>query len=361
MNADVVIVGGGIAGLSLAWQLAPRSTVVLVEAEDSLAYHTSSRSARQMQPSYGPPPVKELTARSILAVQRIAAELDRPILTPRPLIFIGTESQTASRRGANGHLQPIDHAEALRLSPDLRPGAFQAACLDDSALEVSVPDLLEYYRAHAVNAGATISLGSPVHSAQRNAAGWTIGAGGTAYSAPVVVNAAGAWADPVAVVFGVRTQGLRPHRRTAAIATTQQPANPAGPMIAAADDSFYYRPDGTDLLISPCESEPSVPEDAKPRDEDLRRLVARINDVTTLGVSGIRRAWTGLRTMAPDGLPVVGYDPEAPGFFWLAGQGGYGIQTSAALAEMAKELILTEGKSSGTVPSAVAQALSASR
>ncbi|HEV7166461.1 MAG TPA: FAD-binding oxidoreductase [Micrococcaceae bacterium] len=361
MNADVLIVGGGIAGLSLAWQLAPRASVVLLEAEGSLAYHTSSRSARQMQPSYGPGPIKELTARSIPTVQQISAELGHSILSPRPLIFIGTEAEAAAQSAANGYLKPLGQADALRMSPDLRPESFQAACLDDSALEVDVPQLLEFYRSRAEAAGAEINTDAPVHTAQRTAAGWTVGAGSNAYSAGVVVNAAGAWADPLAVVFGVGIQGLRPHRRTAAIVSTERPVNPAGPMIAAADDTFYYRPDGSDLLISPCESVVSLAEDAKPMDEDVRRLMDRIGTVTTLGISGLRRSWTGLRTTAPDGLPVVGYDPEAPGFFWLAGQGGYGIQTSAAIAAMAAELILSEGKSSGPVPETVAEALSARR
>lgn len=361
MNADVLIVGGGIAGLSLAWKLAPRVKVVLVEAEGSLAYHTSSRSARQMQPSYGPGPIKELTALSIAAVQEISAELGHSILAPRPLIFIGSEKEAAAQSAANGYLMPLSHADALRLSPDLRPEAFQAACLDDSALEVDVPELLEYYRSRAVAAGAEINVAAPVHTALRTGTGWTVGAGSNAYSAAVVINAAGAWADPLAVIFGVGIQGLRPHRRTAAVVTTERPVNPAGPMIAAADDTFYYRPDGADLLMSPCESVPSVPEDAKPVDEDVRRLMDRINAVTNLGISGLRRSWTGLRTGAPDGLPVVGYDPEAPGFFWLAGQGGYGIQTSAALAGMAAELILSNGTSSGTVPVTVANALGAGR
>jgi len=361
VNADVLIVGGGIAGLSLAWQLAPRANVVLLEAEGTLAYHTSSRSARQMQPSYGPGPIKELTARSIRAVQQISAELGHSILSPRPLIFIGTEAESAAQSGANGYLKPLSHADALRMSPDLRPESFEAACLDDSALEVDVPQLLEYYRAQAVAAGAAINTDAPVHTAQRTGSGWTVGAGSNAYSAAVVVNAAGAWADPLAVVFGVGIQGLRPHRRTAAIVSTERPVDPAAPMIAAADDTFYYRPDGSDLLISPCESVPCIAEDAKPVDADVRRLMQRIDAVTSLGISGLRRSWTGLRTTAPDGLPVVGYDPEAPGFFWLAGQGGYGIQTSAAMATMASELILTGGKSCGEVPAAVAEALSASR
>ncbi|MCZ2402890.1 FAD-binding oxidoreductase [Paenarthrobacter sp. Z7-10] len=347
MDAEVLIVGGGIAGLSLAWQLAPRAKVVLVEAENALAYHTSSRSARQMQPSYGPAPIRELTTRSIAAVRNISADLGRSILLPRPLIFIGSTEDIAARTAEDEFLVRIGATEALRLSPDLRPGSFADSCLDASALEVDVPALLEYYRAQATAAGAVIVLGAPVHTAARTGSGWTVGAGDHAYSAPVVVNAAGAWADVLAVDFGVRSQGMRPHRRTAAIVRTNRAADPAGPMIAAADDTWYYRPDGSFLLISPCESEPSIPEDARPIEADVRRLMARIDAVSSLGILAVERSWTGLRTSVADGLPVVGFDPEAPGFFWLAGQGGYGIQTSAGLAALAAELILSGHDSAG--------------
>ncbi|MBT1002591.1 FAD-binding oxidoreductase [Paenarthrobacter sp. DKR-5] len=354
MNCDVLIVGGGIAGLSLASVLAGRCSVMLVEAEAELAYHTSSRSARQMQPSYGPGPVKELTRRTIARVQGLKAAAGLDILSPRPLIFIGSGQQVAALTAANSFLAPLTHAEALRLSPDLAPGSFEAACLDGSALEVKVPELLGYYERQAVQAGAAIHRGSPVHTAQRTGAGWSVGAGQLGITAGTVVDAAGAWADPLAVLFGVENQGLQPHRRTAAIAATARPADPAGPMIAAADDSFYYRPDGTDLLISPCESVPSIAEDARPFPGDVEKLVARLNRVTTLGISGIRRAWTGLRTTPADGLPVVGFDQEAPGFFWLAGQGGYGIQTSAAMADLATGLILGESDGTDEVAAALA-------
>lgn len=357
MNPDVLIVGGGIAGLSLAWQLAPHAKVVLVEAENSLGYHTSSRSAGQMQPSYGPAPIRELTTRTIEAVKDISANLGRSILLPRPLIFLGSAEDIADRTADGEFLAGIGHAEALRLSPDLRPGSFADACLDQSALEVDVPELLEYYRAQASAAGADIVVGAPVHTAARTGSGWTVGAGDHAYSAPIVVNAAGAWADVLAVEFGVRIQGLRPHRRTAAIVRTNRAASPVGPMIAAADDTWYYRPDGSHLLISPCESVPSVPEDARPIELDVHRSMARIDAVTSLGILGVERSWTGLRTSVADGLPVVGFDPEAPGFFWLAGQGGYGIQTSAGLAALAAELIRTVQGAAGVATDPVAVAL----
>jgi glycine/D-amino acid oxidase-like deaminating enzyme len=185
-----------------------------------------------------------------------------------------------------------------------------------------------------------------------------------AFETGVLVNAAGAWADELAVISGVEKLGLQPYRRTAAIAAVERPLPEHSPMVAAADNTFYFRRDGGDVLISPSETVPSGPEDAKPRPGDVERLVATLNQVTTLGITGVRRAWTGLRTEAADGVPVAGFDAEAPGFYWLAGQGGYGFQTSSAMAELAAAQILAgpQGVGQAVRPgSRTAQALAATR
>lgn len=342
MDAHILIIGGGIAGLSLAWRLAPAVSVVVVEAESSLAFHSSSRSARQMQPSYGPAPIQELTRRSIAMVGDISAGLPAAILKPRHLITLGSVAEAGTLAAGNTKLVPLSHAETMRLSPDLRPEAFAAAVLDDTAMEVDVPALVEFYRSQAVAAGAVVLTNAPVTSATAHWGGFEVMAGECAISAGIVVNAAGAWADPVAAVFGVRPRGLVPHRRSVAIVSTATPANPAGPMVEPADESFYYRPDGDHLLISPCESVPAEPGDAQVVAEHIAELVHRIDAVTSLGITGVERSWTGLRTHPADGLPVVGFDAAVPGFFWLAGQGGYGIQTSAALATLAAGIITGE-------------------
>jgi D-arginine dehydrogenase len=343
MDCDVLIIGGGIAGLSLAWRLAPTLSVVVAEAEDSLAFHTSSRSARQMQPSYGPDPIQELTRRSIALVREISAGLPAPILMPRPMLTLGTAAEVQSLVEANANLVPLGHAATMDLSPDLRPEVFESAALDGTSMEVDVPALIEYYRSQAVGAGAVILTGAPVQAAATNAGGgFEVVAGEHEISAATVVNAAGAWADTVAALFGVSPRGLMPYRRSVAIVSTAAPVNPAGPMVEPADESFYYRPDGENLLISPCESVPAEPGNAQVVDADIAQLIHRIDAVTTVGITGVVRAWTGLRTHPGDGLPVVGFDAEKPGFFWLAGQGGYGIQTSAALATLAAALLKGE-------------------
>lgn len=345
---DVLIVGGGIAGLSLASALAGRCSVALVEAEQELAYHTSSRSARQFIPSYGPPVVQELTVRTLELIAARDAELPQPVLTPRSFMLIGSEEAVAAE--ASGLMESITPAEALDLCPALVPGTFEAAGLDTGSFGCDVPLLLADHRERAAAAGADIITGARVHTAQRLGSGWQVGAGTEGFQAGVLVNAAGAWADEVAVISGVEKLGLQPYRRTAAIAAVEHPLPERCPMVAAADNTFYFRRDGDDVLISPSESEPSGPEDARPRPGDIERLVGRLNQVTTLGIKDIRRAWTGLRTEAADGVPVAGFDAEAPGFYWLAGQGGYGFQTSSAMAELAAAQILAGQDLAGRVP-----------
>jgi glycine/D-amino acid oxidase-like deaminating enzyme len=307
--------------------------VALVEAEQELAYHTSSRSARQLIPSYGPPVVQELTVRTLELIAAQDRDLPEPVLTPRSFMLIGSAADVAAE--ASGHMQSITVERALELCPALLPGTFAAAGLDTGSFGCNAPLLLEGHRKRALAAGADIITGARVHSAQRLGSGWQVGAGAEGFQTAVLVNAAGAWADELAVISGVEKLGLQPYRRTAAIAAVDHPLPAGTPMVAAADNSFYFRPDGQDVLISPSETVPSGPEDASPRPGDVERLVEKLNSITGLGITGIRRAWTGLRTEAADGVPVAGFDAEAAGFYWLAGQGGYGFQTSAAIAELA--------------------------
>jgi len=343
--------------------------VALVEAEQELAYHTSSRSARQLIPSFGPEVVQELTVRTLELMAARDAQLPEPVLTPRSFMLIGTEDSV--RAEASGNMSAITHDRALELCPALVPGAFSAAGLDTGSFGCNAPLLLADHRLRAEAAGADIITGARVYSAQRLGSGWEIGAGQEAFEAGVLVNAAGAWADELAVISGVEKLGLQPYRRTAAIVDVDHPLPANSPMVAAADHTFYFRREGTEVLISPSETVPSGPEDARPRPGDIERLIVKLNQLTTLGIRGVRSAWTGLRTEAADGVPVAGFDAEAPGFYWLAGQGGYGFQTSSAMAELAAAQILAgqgAGHSAGQIAGAAqhpasrtAEALAAAR
>ncbi|MHA7191313.1 NAD(P)/FAD-dependent oxidoreductase [Arthrobacter sp. MDT2-16] len=337
LECDVLIIGGGIAGLSLASALAPFSSVVLVEAEPTLGYHTSSRSARQLIPSYGPEPVLDLTRRTLDLLSGVESSTGLPLTVPRSFLLIGSEADVAGN--TSPAMRPVSHAEALELCPQLRPGSFEAAAIDTACVGTDTDLLLEYHRRSASDDGVIILTGAPVTAARYDGAGWSVRAGYRSISAEVVVDGAGAWADSVADLCGVAPQGLVPLRRTAAIVAAEN-APPVGtPMVAAADESFYYRPDARGVLISPSEAEPDEPGDAQPHPGDVERLIDHLATVTTLGITTVHRSWTGLRTQRASGLPVVGFDPGHPGFFWLAGQGGYGFQSSSGIAELATVLL----------------------
>ena len=345
-ETDILVIGGGIAGLSLGSALAGRASVVVVEAEQSLGFHTSSRSARQLIPSYGPPVVRDLTLRTLALIRALEVQLPHPVLTPRSFLLVGSEENVRDR--ASGHMHPITAAEVQALAPELKPGAFAAAGLDTSSVACDTDALMDYHRQRILDGGGRILTGHPVHAAEYDAGAdgdggtWVTEAGPLRVRSRVVVDAAGAWADQLAGLYGVRPRGLQPYRRTAAVVVVDHPLAPDAPMVADAGESFYYRPEGEQVLISPAESVPSEPTDAQPRPEDVEALVEHVNSVTAMGITGVARSWTGLRTEAADGLPVVGFDDVVPGFFWLAGQGGYGFQTSSGIAELAASLLLGE-------------------
>lgn len=346
-TADIVIVGGGIAGMSLAAAIGGRARVVVLEAEPQLFHHTSSRSAQQMQPTYGPDPVRRLTAASIPIVAGIAERLDVPIFTPRPLLWLhyGDDAESFAQllAGIPG-LQPIGADEAVRRLPALRRELLRDAGVDDAAVEVDVPVLLSAYRDAAVRGGAVVLTGGRVIGAVRRGAEWQLTTGaGEAVRAPLVVNAAGAWAQQVGALFGAEPPGLTPRRRTVAIARpTGRAVDPEWPMAADAADTFYFRPRGDAVLASVLEDVASEPEDAQPRAPMIATILQRVNAVTDLALTQMVTTWTGLRTVTADALPVVGADPAVDGLVWLAGQGGYGIQTSAALAEAVAARLLDE-------------------
>ncbi|WP_341393864.1 NAD(P)/FAD-dependent oxidoreductase [Arthrobacter sp. G119Y2] len=344
VDVDILVVGGGIAGLSLGSALAGRTGVLVVEAEQTLGYHTSSRSARQLIPSYGPEVVQDLTLRTLALIRALEVHLPEPVLTPRSFLLVGGEESVRDR--ASGHMHPITAAEVQALAPELKPGQFAAAGLDTTSVACNTDALMEYHRRRILDRGGQILTGHPVAGAVYETGGdggsWVTTAGARRIRSRVVVNAAGAWADQLAALYGARPRGLQPYRRTAAVVVVDQPLAAGAPMVADAGDSFYYRPEGEQVLISPSESVASDPMDARPRQEDVAALIGRINSATTLGITEVVRSWTGLRTEAADGLPVVGYDDAVPGLFWLAGQGGYGFQTSSGIAELAASLLLGE-------------------
>jgi D-arginine dehydrogenase len=333
---DVAVIGAGIAGVSVAYELSATCTVTLLEQEGQPAFHTTGRSAAMFLETYGGPQVRALTRASRPLFDRVGTLLRR-----RPMLWVGAAADRdaqAALQEANPGLRALDDAEAGRSCPVLRPEWRTGALLEPGASEIDVLGLHQHYLGGARRRGVRVLLRAPVTAGRRVGGRWRLDTGAGPVEADLVVNAAGAWADRVAATLGASTMGLRPLRRTAAIARTAS-ADPAWPLVSHVREQFYFRTEGRGLLISPGDETPSEPVDAKPDELGVALALERINEATTLGLRSIATAWAGLRTFAPDRNPVVGPDPVEPAMYWLAGQGGFGIQTAPALAVLAAGLV----------------------
>jgi D-arginine dehydrogenase len=321
---DVLVIGGGIAGVSIACELAADAAVLLVEAEPELARHTTGRSAAIYAPSYGGPLVREFTKAS----EHLFGD---GVLTPRPALWIAVDDEGAEHVEALDAEQ-ITAQQAVEMCRILRPPL--AAAVDRTAQDIDVMALHGRYVRGLKERGGEIRTGTSVTELRRDGSGWVAGD----LRADVVVNAAGAWADRVAAMAGVPPIGLVPKRRTLAVVPAE--ADPAWPTVADAADRFYFRPDSGQLLISPADETPSEPCDAKPDEVDVALALERVNAATTLRLRSVRTAWAGLRSFVADREPVVGAWPDHPGFVFYAGQGGYGIQMAPALARTGADIVL---------------------
>jgi len=321
---DVLVIGGGIAGVSIAFELAAHASVTLLEAEPELARHTTGRSAAIYAPSYGPPTVRELTTAS-------GPLFGDGILTSHHSLWLALDDDGVD------HLRdipadPITPRRAVELCPVVKPPL--AAALDTSAMDIDVMALHAHYVQGLRERGGVTHKNTRVTEMRRDGDGWVV----NGIRTDTVVNAAGAWADEVAELAGVPTVGLQPMRRTIALARAD--ADPTWPLVADVADTFYFRPESGHLLISPADETPSEPCDAKPDDQDVAIALERVNAATTLNLRSVHTAWAGLRSFVADREPVVGSWPDHPGFVFFAGQGGYGIQMAPALARTGADIVL---------------------
>ncbi|MDN5859794.1 MAG: FAD-binding oxidoreductase, partial [Pseudonocardia sp.] len=353
---DAVVVGGGIAGVSVAYELAAHRTVTLLEAEPVAGMHSTARSAATWIPGHGVAELRPFVTASGARFARLAEELTTPLLLiPRTALFVAIDDageralaeHRTQRAGEPGAGEIVDGAAAERLCPVLVPGIARTASLVHGA-DVDTDALHQGYLRGLRARGGSVRVGAPVERIERVGSGWRLHVGGRAgcvIDTAVVVDAAGAWADVVARRAGVAELGLVPYRRTIAVVRVPDPARlrvPGGgklPFVIDPADRFYFKSDGDDLLCSPADETPTEPADARPDPLDVALALERVAEVTRLGLRSVRTSWAGLRSFVTDRRPVVGEWPEAPGFAFVAAQGGSGIETAPALSAYAAAVL----------------------
>ncbi len=340
--ADFIIIGGGIAAASVCYWLAPHGRVILLERESQPGYHSTGRSAALFMESYGTPQVRALTMASRAFFENPPEGFsEHPLISPRGAMMVATHGEDAQLaeqwevfRSVTPHARLLTGAEACALVPVLRPDKVLGAVLEPDAADMDVDAIHQGFLRGLRRAGGRVMCNAEVTAITREGDAWQVQAGGQRYQAPVVLNAAGAWADVVAALAGVLPIGLEPRRRSAFIfAPPESMASSAWPLTASIDEGWYFKPDAGMLLGSPANADPVAPQDIQPEELDIAMAIHRIEEMTTLTIRRPTRTWAGLRSFVADGDLVGGFDTGAPGFFWVAAQGGYGIQTSAAMGE----------------------------
>ena len=350
---DFAIIGAGIAGVSAAYALAPHARVIMLEREHVPAYHTTGRSAALHSETYGSAEIRAITVASGHFYRKPPPGFtDHLLLTPRGALIAGGAGQEAATRQAAAEyakLVPtvrwLEPAEVLRRQPLLRPAAAAGGAIFEEAEDMDVAAIHAGFLRGARASGAALRLNAEVAALRRKDGSWTIRLGdGETVGAANIVNAAGAWADVVGKLAGANPVGLVPKRRTAFTFDAPPGLDLAAlPMAIDFDETWYIKPEVGQFLGSPADETPSPPCDAQPEEIDIATAVDRIQTATTLQISRIKNKWAGLRSFVPDKNLVVGYDRAVEGFFWLAGQGGYGIQTGAAAGRVAASLALGKG------------------
>lgn len=347
-QADILIIGAGMAGAGLAAFLAPHKHVVILEAEMAPGYHTTGRSAAFYAETYGGPDIQPLTTAShAFFTQPPDHFADRPLLGPRGALHVARadqlaalESLAASFEETGVALEPFTRAQALAVVPGLRADHVAAALYEPGCRDIDVASLHQGFLRMAKSHGAALICNSPVHSLAYQAHQWRVRTADATYQAPVIVNAAGAWADVIAEMAGLAPIALQPLRRTVSVLDVA-PAVPADmPLVIDVGGAFYFKPDAGTLWLSPHDETPSAPCDAQPDAEDVARILALFESQTQWRIQKLIRSWAGLRSFAPDRLPVYGFEPGVSGFFWCAGLGGFGIQTAPAASRMAAQWLL---------------------
>jgi D-arginine dehydrogenase len=349
---DFLIIGSGIAGASAAAMLAGRARVALFEREGAHGYHTTGRSAALWSALYGNDPIRALTVASRGFYDAPPEGFtDYPLLSPRGCLYFAGPDQVASLEGiaagasALGIVtRSVGAAECLDFCPVMRPEGLAAGLHEPDAMDIDVNALHQGFLRQCRALGGDVRTDAEIVALDWSRDRWTVRlSNGETHQAPVVINAAGAWADSVAALAGAPVVGLSPLKRTAFLLDEPQGVSARDwPAMIEAEEAFYFKPESGKILVSPCDETPSPPCDAWPEDLDIAACVERLQAAADIPVRRIVRSWAGLRSFVADRTPVIGFDPAADGFFWLAGQGGYGVQTAPAAGRVAAALALGE-------------------
>lgn len=351
-QTNFLIVGGGMAGASAAYELAAHGSVVVLERESQPGYHSTGRSAALYTQTYGHPVVRALTVASWdFYTDPPEGFSEHPLLTPRGVLLIGRADQAAAldRDFAEGRrltpsVERLDRAQALARAPFLKSDYVDGAVWEPEAMDMDVHAIHTGYLRGLKARGGRLVTDAGVTALEQRDGLWIATSPAGVFAAPVLINAAGAWADVLAGMAGVRPIGLVPKRRTAITfdPVFADPADAEGiagwPMVIDVDEQFYMKPESGRLLLSPADETPVEPCDVQPEELDIAVAIDRMEQAVRFSVRRITHKWAGLRSFVADKVMVAGYDESAEGFFWLAGQGGYGIQTAPAMGRTAASL-----------------------
>jgi D-arginine dehydrogenase len=346
-TVDVAVVGAGMAGASAACFIAEDASVVLLEMESQPGYHTTGRSAALYSEAYGPLQIRALTTGGRRFFEGPPAGFAaHPILTPRGAMFVARADQApaldalAAEVGTLASVEKLDATQVRARVPVLRQDYVAAALLEPGAMDIDVNALHQGFLRGVRARGGTLVTDAEVTGLARSGDAWEIETRAGAFRAATVINAAGAWCDAVAELAGAAPVGLVPKRRTAILFAPPDGVDIGNwPLAVDVAEQWYFKPDAGKLLGSPADETPSPPTDAQPEELDVAIAVDRIQTAADLPIRRIEHRWAGLRSFVADKTPAVGYDDRVPGFFWLAGQGGYGIQTAPGLGRLAAELV----------------------
>jgi D-arginine dehydrogenase len=348
MQAEAfIVIGAGIAGASAAYELAKVAPVIILERESQPGYHTTGRSAAVFSEIYGNATIRAVTIRSrSFFASPPNGFADHPLWAPRQTLMVARADQMEKLRLAYDEwarlvpsIQFLEGNRARNVTPMLKADYVAGAVIDAGASDLDVNEIHHGFLRGAARAGAKLVCNAEVSALSRDSAGWRVQTKAGEFAGRVVVNAAGAWGDEIGVLAGARPVGLVPKRRTAVLFDPAPAADVrTWPIIIDADEQFYFKPDAGKLLGSPADETASPPCDAQPEEIDVAIAVDRIEQAANFRVQRVLRKWAGLRSFVADKSPVVGFDSELPGFFWLVAQGGYGIQTAPALGRIAAAL-----------------------